>query len=158
MNHVAQPAGPEAAAAKRVTGGPLTVTATHRAGDRIKTRLDQHLIGGGKGISDLCFGSEVGAALKQRADFLGDQGLAERQGQHVILARNLFATLRGRELAAVGQSIAAETGLAHRPVADGERVSGVYRRSVMLSPVKYFAVLDDGLGFRLVPWKPVIEQ
>ena len=121
------------------------------------TWLDHQLISGGKGVSDLGFGSEVADALKQRADFLVDQGLAERRGQRVILARNLLATLRGRELALVGQSIEAETGLTHRPVADGERVSGVYRRSVMLASGR-FAVLDDGLGFRLVPWKPVIEQ
>ncbi len=40
---------------------------------------------------------------------------------------------------------------------DGERVSGVYRRSVMLASGR-FAMLDDGKGFSLVPWKAVIEQ
>lgn len=39
---------------------------------------------------------------------------------------------------------------------DGERASGVYRRSVQLASGR-FAMLDDGLGFSLVPWKPVIE-
>lgn len=33
---------------------------------------------------------------------------------------------------------------------DGERVSGVYRRSVMLASGRY-AMLDDGKGFSLVP-------
>jgi hypothetical protein len=33
----------------------------------------------------------------------------------------------------------------HRPVADGERVSGIYRRSVMLASGRY-AMLDDGWG------------
>jgi len=47
--------------------------------------------------------------------------------------------------------------LAHRPVADGQRVAGIYRRSVMLASGRY-AMLDDGMGFSLVPWKPVIEQ
>ena len=121
------------------------------------TWLDQQLIGGGKGLGELGFGSDVREALRQRSDFLIDQGLAERRGQRVILARNLLATLRDKELTAAGQNIAAETGLQHRPVADGERVSGVYRRSVMLASGR-FAMLDDGLGFRLVPWKPVIEQ
>ncbi|GKT19063.1 hypothetical protein AVHY2522_21125 [Acidovorax sp. SUPP2522] len=121
------------------------------------TWLDQQLIGGSKGLSELGFGSEVRAALQQRSDFLTDQGLAERRGQRVILASNLWATLRGRELVAAGQTIAAETGLQHRPIADGELVSGVYRRSVMLASGR-FAVLVDGLGFRLVPWKPAIEQ
>lgn len=121
------------------------------------TWLDQQLIGGGKGTGNLGFGSEVRGALQQRSDFLIEQGLAERRGQRLILARNLLATLRGRELEAAGGSIAAETGLTHRPVAEGERVSGVYRRSVQLASGR-FAMLDDGIGFSLVPWKPVIEQ
>ncbi|RFP08382.1 DUF3363 domain-containing protein [Duganella sp. BJB488] len=121
------------------------------------TWLDQQLIDDDKGLGELGFGREVRDALPRRSDFLIDQSLAERHGQRVILARNLLTTLRGRELAIAGQNIAAETGLQHRPVADGERVSGVYRRSVMLASGR-FAMLDDGLGFRLVPWKPVIEQ
>lgn len=48
-------------------------------------------------------------------------------------------------------------GLEHRPVADGQRVAGIYRRSVMLASARY-AMLDDGVGFSLVPWRPVIEQ
>jgi hypothetical protein len=53
--------------------------------------------------------------------------------------------------------IAGETGLEHRPVTDGQRVTGIYRRSIMLASGRY-AMLDDGMGFSLVPWKPVIEQ
>lgn len=121
------------------------------------TWLDQQLIGGGKGLGEMGFGSEVRDALKQRSDFLIDQGLAERRGQRVILARNLLATLRGREVDAAGGRIAAETGLAHRAVTDGEPITGVYRRSVQLASGR-FAMLDDGIGFSLVPWKPVIEQ
>ncbi|MBS1157599.1 MAG: hypothetical protein H6R15_18 [Proteobacteria bacterium] len=121
------------------------------------TWLDQQLISGDKGLSDLGFGAEVKDVLRQRADFLSEQGLAERRGQRLILARNLLGTLRNRELAQTAKDIAAETGLEHRPVADGERISGVYRRSVMLFSGRY-AMLDDGMGFSLVPWKPVIEQ
>ena len=51
----------------------------------------------------------------------------------------------------------AQTGLVHRAVTEGERVSGVYRRNVLLASDR-FAMLDDGTGFSLVPWKPVIEQ
>ncbi|MCI4004607.1 DUF3363 domain-containing protein, partial [Dickeya dianthicola] len=77
--------------------------------------------------------------------------------QRVVLARNLLATLRGRELAQAAKDVTAETGLEHRPLADGQRVAGIYRRSVMLASGRY-AMLDDGMGFSLVPWKPVIEQ
>lgn len=45
---------------------------------------------------------------------------------------------------------------AQRPVTDGQRVVGIYQRSVMLVSGRY-AMLDDGVGFSLVPWRPVIE-
>jgi len=120
------------------------------------TWLDRQLIGGGRGLGDLGFGSEVKEALQKRSDFLAEQGLVERRGQRVMLARNLLDTLRNREMAQAGKEIAAETGLEHRPVADGQRVAGIYRRSVMLASGRY-AMLDDGMGFSLVPWRPVIE-
>ena len=121
------------------------------------TWLDQQLIGVGRGLIDLGFGREVKEALQKRADFLAEQGLAERRGQRVILARNLLGTLRNRELAQAAKDIAVETGLEHRPLADGQRVAGIYRRSVMLASGRY-AMLDDGMGFSLAPWRPVIER
>ncbi|GLF19767.1 hypothetical protein VNPA131463_06000 [Pseudomonas aeruginosa] len=121
------------------------------------TWLDQQLISSGRGLGDLGFGGDAKQAMQQRADFLEEQGLAQRRSQRVILARNLLGTLRNRELAQAAKDIAAETGLEHRPVADGQRVAGIYRRSIMLASGR-FAMLDDGLGFTLVPWKPVIEQ
>lgn len=51
----------------------------------------------------------------------------------MILASNVLATLRGREVEAAGKTISAETGLEHQPVANGQRVAGIYRRSVMLA-------------------------
>lgn len=121
------------------------------------TWLDQQLIGGGRGLSELGFGGDARQAMRQRTDFLEEQGLAERRGQRVILARNLLGTLRNRELAQTAKDIAADTGLAHRPVGDDQRVAGIYRRTVMLASGRY-AMLDDGMGFSLVPWRPVIEQ
>ena len=115
------------------------------------------MIGGGRGLSDLGFGGDAKQAKQQRADFLEEQGLAQRLGQRVILARNLLDTLRNRELAQAAKDIAADTGLTGQPVTDGQRVAGIYRRSVMLASGRY-AMLDDGMGFSLVPWRPVIEQ
>jgi type IV secretory pathway VirD2 relaxase len=121
------------------------------------TWLDQRLIGGNQGISELGFGSEVKDALRQRADFLVEQGLAERGGTHLILKRNLLTTLRDRELRSAAERLSIETGLTYRPTVSGDRVSGVYRRSVMLASGR-FAMLDDGMGFSLVPWRPVVES
>jgi len=61
-----------------------------------------------------------------------------------------------RKLATTAQSLATETGLAYRPVADGQRMVGIYRRNVMLASGRY-AMLDDAMGFSLVPWKSVTE-
>ncbi len=121
------------------------------------TWLDQQLISGADGISANGFGSEAHDMLRQRSDFLVDQGLAKRRGQRVVFARNLLATLRGREIDATAKTIAKETGLIYRPLADGERATGVYRRSMQLASGR-FAMLDDGMRFSLVPWKPVIEH
>ena len=121
------------------------------------TWLDQQLIGGGKGLGDWGFGGDTKQAMQERADFLAEQGLAQKRGQRVILARNLLAMLRNRELTQKVKDIAAETGLEHRPVVDGQRVAGVYRRSLHLASGR-FAMLDDGVGFCLVPWRPVVEQ
>ncbi len=148
--------------AQRLGGGVAVELKSHLPIERQAraigaTWLDQQLIGGGKGLGDLGFGAEVKDTLQRRGEFLEEQGLAERRGQRIVLARNLLATLRGRELAQAAKDIAAETGLEHRAVADGQRVAGIYRRSVMLASGRY-AMLDDGKGFSLVPWRPVIEQ
>ncbi|MEO9230019.1 MAG: DUF3363 domain-containing protein [Devosia sp.] len=121
------------------------------------TWLDLQLVDDGRVMAPQGFGAKVREAMLGRVDFLVEQGLAECQSQRVMFARNLLATLRDRELAAVGETVQDQTGLAHRPLRDGERASGVYRRSVQLASGR-FAVLDDGIGFSLVPWRPIVEQ
>ncbi|MGF1623964.1 MAG: relaxase/mobilization nuclease domain-containing protein [Alphaproteobacteria bacterium] len=103
------------------------------------------------------FGAEVRSAMEARTDHLVAEGLARRQGQLILFARNLLETLRRRELEAAGARLAAETGLPHVPVATDERVAGVYRQRISLSSGR-FAMIDDGLGFSLVPWSPSLER
>ena len=121
------------------------------------TWLDHQMVGDTRNLSPQGFGAQVRGALQDRRDFLVEQGLAERRGSRVVLARNLLATLRDRELAEVGKVIQHQTGLRHRPLREGERANGIYRRSVQLASGR-FAMLDDGMGFSLVPWRPVVEQ
>jgi len=121
------------------------------------TWLDRKRFGDLSGLGQSGFGAEVRDAMRNREDYLVDQGLAQRRGQRIVFARNLLATLRGREIDAVAKKIAGETGLQHHVVQDGERISGIYRRSVMLASGR-FAMLDGGLGFSLVPWRPVLEK
>lgn len=102
------------------------------------------------------FGADVRAALDDRRTLLEAEGLAARRGQRLVLARDLLATLRAKDVHQAGRRLAGETGLEHRAIADGDTARGVYRRSVILTSGR-FAMLDDGVGFSLVPWKPVVE-
>jgi hypothetical protein len=95
--------------------------------------------------------------MEQRVDYLVSEGLAERHGQRVMFARNLINTLRQREMDETSARLSAETGLAYHPVAEGEHISGVYRQRITLASGR-FAMIDDGLGFQLVPWRPALEQ
>ncbi|KAA8393681.1 DUF3363 domain-containing protein, partial [Acetobacter sp. DmW_125124] len=82
---------------------------------------------------------------------------ARRQGERVVFAPDLIGTLSQRDLDQAAARLAAQTGLEHRPAKEGEIVSGVYRQRVNLSSGR-FAMVDDGLGFQLVPWRPALEQ
>jgi type IV secretory pathway VirD2 relaxase len=108
------------------------------------------------------FGREVREAMDARAEHLVDEGLARREGQRIVLQRNLLATLRRRELDAVGEQLSAETGLPHVAAKAGEYVAGVYRRQLTLSSGRYALIEgrgpDGGLGFQLVPWSREIEN
>jgi type IV secretory pathway VirD2 relaxase len=121
------------------------------------TWIDRELLAKESTLSGAGFGAEVREAMAQRINHLVDQGLARRQGQRVIFARDLLNTLRRRELDEFTAKLSADKGLAHRPSAEGERVSGVYRQRVTLASGR-FALIDDGLGFQLVPWRPALEQ
>ena len=121
------------------------------------TWLDRQLLTRDPLIASTGFGADVRTAMAARADYLIEEGLGRRQGQRVIFARDLLATLRGRELEEATAKLAADRGLAHQPLAEGQPVAGIYRERVTLSSGR-FAMIDDGLGFQLVPWRPALEQ
>ncbi|UXR92882.1 relaxase/mobilization nuclease domain-containing protein [Agrobacterium tumefaciens] len=108
-------------------------------------------------LSDGGFGAEVQQAMDRRADHLVEQGLAERQGRSVVFARRLVDTLRRRELDAFGEKLATETGQPFNRAGSGEYVAGTYRQRLALASGRY-AMIDDGLGFQLVPWSPSLEK
>ncbi|WP_375160811.1 relaxase/mobilization nuclease domain-containing protein [Bradyrhizobium sp. RDT46] len=103
------------------------------------------------------FGAEVREALDRRAEHLIGQRLAQRQSRSVSFNRNLIDTLRRRELAALTDRLTAETGQPATKTSAGEYVAGTYRRRLDLASGR-FAMLDDGLGFQLVPWSPSLER
>lgn len=103
------------------------------------------------------FGVEVRDALDKRAEHLVGQGLATRQGRSVTFNRDLLKTLRQRDLDRAASNIADDTGLPFRKSGDGETVAGTYRQRLDLASGR-FAMIDDGMGFELVPWKPQLEK
>ncbi len=120
------------------------------------TWLDGQLVSGSQITSTAGFGGEVRAALNHRTEYLIEQGLANRQGQRVLFAQNLLNTLRTRDLDTTLKAMEADSGRPHRVLTDGQRATGIYRRAIDLPSGRY-ALLDEGKGFSLVPWRPVIE-
>ena len=122
------------------------------------TWLDRQLVSRERAeVSHLGFGREVREALQRRIDHLVSEGLARRDGQRVIFARQLIDTLRQRNLDAAAADITIKNGLPYRPLKSGESVAGLYRERLNLASGR-FAMIDDGLGFTLVPWKPSLER
>ncbi|MDK1389454.1 DUF3363 domain-containing protein [Sinorhizobium sp. 8-89] len=121
------------------------------------TWLDRQLIA--RGPSDLGggFGLEVRQAIEARTEHLIGEGLARREAGRVVFARNLLSTLRQRELDALGEKLAHDLGMPLQQAAQGDYVSGTYRHRLTLASGR-FAMIDDGLGFKLVPWTPSMEK
>ncbi|MER9790474.1 DUF3363 domain-containing protein [Mesorhizobium sp. M0213] len=108
-------------------------------------------------VGDGGFGKDVRQALQDRVDHLVSRDLARREGQRVILARNLIDTLHDHEVESLGARIAAETGLSFTKGANGNHVAGIYRRRFLLASGR-LAMIDNGLEFKLVPWSPSLEK
>ena len=95
--------------------------------------------------------------MRARAEHLIEEGLARRQNERLIFARDFLSTLRKRELDQVAAKLSVDHSLPYVAAAPGEHVAGDYRRRLDLSSGR-FAMIDDGLGFSLVPWSPSLER
>ena len=62
------------------------------------TWIDRQLLAREPATGGGGFGAEVREAMDRRVDHLVEEGLARRQGQRVVFARDLLDTLRRREL------------------------------------------------------------
>ncbi|MFB0690351.1 relaxase/mobilization nuclease domain-containing protein [Agrobacterium pusense] len=121
------------------------------------TWLDRQLIGNGARQLGGGFGFEVSQAIEARAEHLIEEGMARREAGRVIFARNLLATLREREVDALGEKLSQQMNLPFQKPGQGDYVAGTYRQRFVLASGR-FAMVDDGLGFKLVPWTPSIEK
>lgn len=120
------------------------------------TWLDRQLVSQSPTPTAGGFGRYIRDALEKREARLVEEGLARRVGSGVSIQRGLIETLKARELEDAVLRKVGQTGLAHSPSAPGDYVSGIYRERVTLSSGR-FAMIDDGLGFQLVPWRPALD-
>jgi type IV secretory pathway VirD2 relaxase len=118
------------------------------------TWLDRELIVRERvAIVDSGFGREVSNALGRRARRLVEMGLATTKDGNIHIPVRTVATLERQEVDSVGHHMARERGLTYMPANAGEYVSG--RLAGIASLVSgRFAMIENGLGFQLVPWQP----
>lgn len=103
------------------------------------------------------FGDEVRRALAEREARLVGQGFGVHHKGRVTFTDNLLANLQERELAGCAERLSSRTGLAWLRVFRGDQVAGVYRERVTLASGR-FAMIDNGMGFQLVPWRQDLER
>ena len=99
-------------------------------------------------IASYGFGREVSAALDQRAQRLVDMGHATSKDGHISIPRKTVSVLERRDV---------ERGRTWEPAQTGNYVAGTLVGSTRLASGR-FAMIDDGLGFSLVPWSPPLEK
>lgn len=102
------------------------------------------------------FASEAASAMSQRAGVLVRRGLASVRDGRLVLAPGLLAKLQAEDLDAAAARLARRTQRPVHALAPGEAVKGVYQQRLDLASGRY-AVIDDGLGFQLAPWRPALE-
>jgi type IV secretory pathway VirD2 relaxase len=95
------------------------------------------------------FGAKVADAIRQRQQWLTEQGLA---GQP-----DMIDTLRRRELQRVAGQLSRELGLNFVEASSGERIEGICRRAVQVGSAR-MALIQKSREFTLVPWRSVLER
>jgi len=123
------------------------------------TWLDRELTGKAPiHITHQGFGAEVKAALRNRMQWLSEQGLAQAlEGGTTRLSSNALNDLSRRELQHTVNTITSRSGLSHANPVEGENFSGTYDHAVHLASGKY-AIIENAKEFVLVPWKPSLED
>jgi type IV secretory pathway VirD2 relaxase len=130
----------------------------HQVGSDGATWLDRELVAKDHlPITDAGFGREVNVALDRRAQRLVEMGHAAAKDDFISMPRRTIAVLERQEVERVGKAMAAERGLTYSPSGPGEYVSGRLAGVTNLASGR-FAMIEDGLGFQLVPWQPVLEK
>jgi Protein of unknown function (DUF3363) len=135
-----------------------TLDLERQIGDDGATWLDRELVADKRTpLGELGFGREAIGALQRRAERLVKIGLATDNGKAVTIPRGAVAALERQEVERVGKQMAAERGLSYAPSGPGAYVTGRLTGVANLTSGR-FGMIEDGMGFQLVPWQPVLEK
>jgi hypothetical protein len=95
--------------------------------------------------------------MERRRQSLVNMGHAvQLEGGRISVSKDLVANLERTEVTRVGEAMATERGPTFTAAKTGEYVSGTLVGSTQLASGR-FAMIDDGIGFQLVPWQPVLD-
>ncbi len=103
------------------------------------------------------FGDELRGALAARRRWLIEQELAKEDGARLVIDAKRLALMEHEAVAAAGARLSKQLGKAFDQPVEGERLSGIYRRSVDL-PAGRFAIVERSKEFSLVPWREALEM
>lgn len=123
------------------------------------TWLDRTMLDGGRNSTPHTgFGGDVHRAWEARKQALADMGYVQDLGGGKFRApSDLIAQLEQAEVDRAGRKFAAERGLTWQPTETGDRVSGKLVGQAQLASGR-FAMVDNGLGFQLVPWNDALGK
>jgi type IV secretory pathway VirD2 relaxase len=123
------------------------------------TWLDRELASPGRTtFANTGFGQEVTEAMDRRRQSLVNMGHAVRlEDGRIRVSKDFVANLERTEVTRAGKAMAAERGLTFTTAKTGEYISGTLIGSTQLASGR-FAMIDDGIGFQLVPWQPVLDK
>jgi hypothetical protein len=109
-------------------------------------------------LANTGFGRTVTEAMQRRRQSLVNMGHAVRlEDGRIHVSKDLVANLERTEVNRVGKAMAAERWLKFTTAKTGEYVSGTLVGFAQLASGR-FAMIDDGVGFQLVPWQPVLDK
>ncbi|MBX9842564.1 MAG: DUF3363 domain-containing protein [Xanthobacteraceae bacterium] len=104
------------------------------------------------------FGVDVATAMQRRRQALVAMGYATPlEDGRIHAPKDILQRLERAEIERVGMGLAAERGREWQSAATGEYVSGKLVGSTQLASGR-FAMIDNGLGFQLVPWSDPLEK
>jgi type IV secretory pathway VirD2 relaxase len=103
------------------------------------------------------FGKDLNRALNLRQQWLLDQQLADIDGERLRFRPGATDALRQREIRTLAGQLSKEMGMGVREAVSGERIDGIYRRSVQSASGR-FALIEQSREFVLVPWRPEMER